>query len=112
MQKTLRLEGMNWHNATNPKLKEGKVRELNPEICPVFFAFSHFGRVFAESGDFLTFLGDLSTGLGGGHRWYAELPCGKRINDAGAGLALHGWYAVPIARPLTPTPAWVLVAGI
>lgn len=62
MQKTLRLEGMNWHNATNPKLKEGKVRELNPEICPDFFDLSHFGRVFAESGDFLTFWGNLSTG--------------------------------------------------
>jgi hypothetical protein len=26
--------------------------------------FSHFGRVFAETGGFLTYLGDLSTGLG------------------------------------------------
>lgn len=42
-------------DATNPKLKEGKVREINPDYWSVFTDFGNFGRVFAENGDFLTF---------------------------------------------------------
>jgi hypothetical protein len=58
------LTGINWHNATNPKLKEGKVRELNLEWGADFYDFRDFGGVFAETGDFLTFWVQLSTFIG------------------------------------------------
>jgi hypothetical protein len=86
VQKTLCLQGMNWHNATNPKLKEGKVRELNPEFCPDFFDFWHFGRVFAETGGFLTFWGIYPPVWGAAIVDMAGRPV-ESINSDCAGLA-------------------------
>ncbi len=57
MQKTLCLKAISGHSATKPKLKEGKVREINLEWGAVFYDFRDFGGVFDELGNFLTFIG-------------------------------------------------------
>jgi hypothetical protein len=57
VQKIPLLTGLKVLNATNPKLKEGKVREIYLELRADFLTFCGFGKVFAETRTFLTFWG-------------------------------------------------------